>query len=652
MTTTQRVLAVLATACLLAAGGTAAHASAPASVPATAFGQAGPLSATEVGPLAETLISQGRPATASSVETASFPASNAVDGSATTRWASLEGVDPQWITVDLGAGATVSRVLLNWEAAYASKYKVQISVDGTTWTTLKDETAGNGGTDDITGLSGTGRYLRVHGTARGTTYGYSLYELQVFGSTGGGTPTPTPTPTPTTPTDETVVTSISQLQSAINSSDPGDTIVLKNGSYSVSTAVSLGSSASGSSSAPVTIKAETVGGVTLTGASSFTFSSVHDIIIQGFTFTQSTTIDVGSSSKAVDFVRNEFAFSDAAEHNLIVRSDDSEIAYNWFHGKDSLGVYLGIEGPGSDTVAKNSHIHHNYFSDHNFTGTNGGESIRLGTSPKALSSGGAIVEYNLFENANGDPEAISVKSSGHTIRYNTIRDSKGGIVLRHGNNNKVLSNYITGGNNGIRIYGNDHVIMNNYVADLTEVTGSNGAGITVGSGTLRDHFVGESSESRKKYDAPDRVRIGLNTLVNNASGIVGETQRTVVPLNVTIVDNIIQGSAGVLADVPLMQDFYWRGNILWGSAANGNIPTVGYTRVNPQLAQDSAGVWKIGSSSPAVNAAFMTDHGTWVTDDIEGRQRSGTYDVGAHEVTSNAATRAPLTTPNVGPAAP
>jgi poly(beta-D-mannuronate) lyase len=645
MNTTQRVIAVLAAAtlsltCVPAMAGAAEIAPQPAAL-ALPAGQTGPLTAAEVGPLAETLISQGRPATASSLETSSFPASAAVDGSSTTRWASQEGIDPQWITVDLGEGATVSRVLLNWEAAYASTYTVQISADGTNWTTLKDETAGDGGTDDITGLSGTGRYLRVYGTARGTSYGYSLWELQVYGTpgtTGGGSSGST-----------TTVTSISALQSAIDSSDPGDTIVLKNGTYSVSSAVSLGSGASGTSTEPVTVKAETVGGVTLTGSSSFSFSGVHDISIQGFRFTQSTTMDVGSSSKAVDFVRNEFVFAQSAEHNLIVRSDDSEIAYNWFHGKSTIGVYLGIEGPGTDTVAKNTHIHHNYFSDQTFTGTNGGESIRLGTSPKALSSGNAIVEYNLFEHADGDPEAISVKSSGHTIRYNTIRNSKGGIVLRHGNGNKVLSNYILNGGNGIRIYGNDHVIMNNYVS---WVTGTDAAGIVVGSGTVRDHFVGESETSRKQYDAPDRIRIGLNTLVNNSNGILGETKRTVPPLNVTIVDNIVQGASGYLASVPLMQDFYWRGNILWGSAANGNIPTVGYTRVNPQLAQDATGVWKIGSSSPAVNAAFMTDHGTWVTDDIEGRQRAGVYDVGAHEVTTSPATRAPLTTAKVGPTAP
>jgi poly(beta-D-mannuronate) lyase len=645
MNTTQRVIAGAAPAslsltCVPALAAAAEIAPQPAAL-ALPAGQTGPLTAAEVGPLAETLISQGRPATASSLETSSFPASAAVDGSSTTRWASQEGIDPQWITVDLGEGATVSRVLLNWEAAYASTYTVQISADGTNWTTLKDETAGDGGTDDITGLSGTGRYLRVYGTARGTSYGYSLWELQVYGTpgtTGGGSSGST-----------TTVTSISALQSAIDSSDPGDTIVLKNGTYSVSSAVSLGSGASGTSTEPVTVKAETVGGVTLTGSSSFSFSGVHDISIQGFRFTQSTTMDVGSSSKAVDFVRNEFVFAQSAEHNLIVRSDDSEIAYNWFHGKSTIGVYLGIEGPGTDTVAKNSHIHHNYFSDQTFAGSNGGESIRLGTSPKALSSGNAIVEYNLFEHADGDPEAISVKSSGHTIRYNTIRNSKGGIVLRHGNGNKVLSNYILNGGNGIRIYGNDHVIMNNYVSG---VTGTDAAGIVVGSGTVRDHFVGESETSRKQYDAPDRIRIGLNTLVNNSNGILGETKRTVPPLNVTIVDNIVQGSSGYLASVPLMQDFYWRGNILWGSAANGNIPTVGYTRVNPQLAQDATGVWKIGSSSPAVNAAFMTDHGTWVTDDIEGRLRAGVYDVGAHEITTSPATRTPLTTSKVGPAAP
>ncbi|MBO9627102.1 MAG: discoidin domain-containing protein [Microbacterium sp.] len=129
--------------------------------------------------------------TTSSVESSSYDGAKAVDGNATTRWASVEGLDPQWIRIDLGTGATVSRVVLKWEAAYAKKYRVEISADGSAWTTLATEAAGNGGTDEFTGLSGTGRYLRIYGTARATSYGYSLFEAEVYGTAGStGNPNP------------------------------------------------------------------------------------------------------------------------------------------------------------------------------------------------------------------------------------------------------------------------------------------------------------------------------------------------------------------------------------------------------------------------------------------------------------------------------
>ncbi|MFF4423465.1 discoidin domain-containing protein [Streptomyces sp. NPDC001549] len=140
------------------------------------------------GAAADPLISRGKPATASSTESSSLGAKNAFDGDPATRWASAEGKDPQWIRVDLGSGATVSRVRLTWEAAYAKAYRVEISADGAAWTALATETAGNGGTDDWTGLSGKGRYLRVQGTARGTSYGYSLFEAEVYGTVGDGPP--------------------------------------------------------------------------------------------------------------------------------------------------------------------------------------------------------------------------------------------------------------------------------------------------------------------------------------------------------------------------------------------------------------------------------------------------------------------------------
>jgi hypothetical protein len=156
--------ALLAIAVLLLGGYAAIVAANPA-------GAAGPL------------LSQGRPVTASSVENAGTPAAAAVDGNAGTRWSSAFA-DPQWIRVDLGATATVDQVVLSWEAAYARSFQIQVSADGNAWTTVYNTTTGTGGTQTLA-VSGTGRYVRMNGTARATPYGYSLWEFQVFGTTGG-----------------------------------------------------------------------------------------------------------------------------------------------------------------------------------------------------------------------------------------------------------------------------------------------------------------------------------------------------------------------------------------------------------------------------------------------------------------------------------
>ncbi|MEV0096895.1 discoidin domain-containing protein [Streptomyces sp. NPDC050738] len=139
---------------------------------------------------ADALISQGRPATASSTEGAGYAASAAVDGNLTgTRWASAWS-DPQWIQIDLGQSFNLSRTVLTWEGAYGKGYQIQASDNGTDWRTLTTVTNGDGGTDDLA-LSGSGRYVRMYGTARPGGYGYSLWEFQVYGSAGGTTPPPT-----------------------------------------------------------------------------------------------------------------------------------------------------------------------------------------------------------------------------------------------------------------------------------------------------------------------------------------------------------------------------------------------------------------------------------------------------------------------------
>ena len=137
-----------------------------------------------------------RPATASSVENAGTPAPAAVDGNAGTRWSSSFS-DPQWLQVDLGSTQQICQVVLTWEAAYATGFQIQVSDSGTGgWTSIYSTTTGTGGTQTVN-ATGSGRYVRMYGTARHTTYGYSLWEFAVRTTTS----TATPTVGPTTPSD-------------------------------------------------------------------------------------------------------------------------------------------------------------------------------------------------------------------------------------------------------------------------------------------------------------------------------------------------------------------------------------------------------------------------------------------------------------------
>jgi F5/8 type C domain-containing protein len=134
---------------------------------------------------AATLLSQGKPVTSSSTENGGTPASAAVDGNPATRWSSA-ATDQQWIQVDLGSTSAISQVVLNWEAAYGKSFQVQVSDNaGGPWNAIYTTTTGTGGVQTLN-VSGSGRYVRMSGTQRGTGYGYSLWEFQVYGGTDGG----------------------------------------------------------------------------------------------------------------------------------------------------------------------------------------------------------------------------------------------------------------------------------------------------------------------------------------------------------------------------------------------------------------------------------------------------------------------------------
>ncbi|MFI9639984.1 discoidin domain-containing protein [Micromonospora sp. NPDC051925] len=119
-----------------------------------------------------------RPVDTSSAEADWLAAANAVDGDPQTRWGSAFD-DPQWLRIDLGDRWQVSQVRLAWEHAYAVAYRVELSVDGTTWTTVHRTTSGRGGVVAIPVRQLPARFVRIYGTSRNGSYGYSLFEVAV-----------------------------------------------------------------------------------------------------------------------------------------------------------------------------------------------------------------------------------------------------------------------------------------------------------------------------------------------------------------------------------------------------------------------------------------------------------------------------------------
>lgn len=129
-------------------------------------------------------LSLNKPFTVSSTEAGlGNAAANAVDGNPATRWSSLYA-DPQWYQIDLGKICSINQVVVLWETASAKSYTIEVSDNGTNWTQLvaKSNLAAGPRTDELNGLNGSGRYIKLTGTERNTSWGYSIYEVEVYGS--------------------------------------------------------------------------------------------------------------------------------------------------------------------------------------------------------------------------------------------------------------------------------------------------------------------------------------------------------------------------------------------------------------------------------------------------------------------------------------
>jgi poly(beta-D-mannuronate) lyase len=452
-----------------------------------------------------------------------------------------------------------------------------------------------------------------------------------------------------------VASSLEQFEALIGDAVPGDRIELADGTYQTSRPIAV--SCQGTEAEPVVITAQNVGGATIAGAAGFDVQGAH-LVIRGFKLAHAVAGErafVVRDSHHVRITRNEFAIRDTTENSIWLYVDGAgsghnRIDHNFFHDKASRNVFLALLGDASDGgpgMSQEDRIDHNYFLSQTYP-EEGGECIRIGDSKRGPLSAHTLVDSNLFEKCDGDPEVISGKASDVTYLGNTLRNNKGSLVLRHGNRSRVEGNFFLGNVGGMRVYGHEHVIVNNYFE------GNSGQGaestLILNSGCTESD-TGDGADCSR----PDGVTVAYNTLVGNLAThlVIGSASSTrpLAPRNCTVENNIVQGETGTLVALNATpENFTWSGNILWGAADPGGVPSSGFTRIDPRMERATDGLLRPSSTSPAIGASPAVP--AFLASDMDGDPRAGPSDAGADQCSSLVPQRRPLQPADVGPAAP
>jgi poly(beta-D-mannuronate) lyase len=456
---------------------------------------------------------------------------------------------------------------------------------------------------------------------------------------------------------EFLVSNAAQITTAMNSAQPGDTLVMADGVW---TDQHIDFAGAGTSTNPITLRAQTPGGVTLNGSSTLSISG-NWLVADGLRF-EGGALGAGEHVirfKGSDGVANNSRLTNTAIINynpasvdtryfwVSLYGDNNRVDHNYFSGQNHQGVTVVDWLDGTTNFNR---IDSNYFSRPapiNPADSNGFETIRIGTSDYSLSNANDTVENNVFERSDGEIEIISNKSGGNIYRYNTFRESSGTLTLRHGNNATVEGNFFLGENKnssgGVRVIGEDHTIINNYFADLD---GRAGGAISISAGV-------PSSPLSGYYQVKDAL-IAHNTIVNVQEAAItfddglGSSGRTLLAENVTVANNLIYSTADPLFEGNEGTGWAWEGNIAFGQSLGPKAGAAGITVVNPQLVLGSDGLWRPASSSPAINGG-SGDYSGVLTTDMDGQARIGIYDVGADEFSAATIVRKPLEMTDVGP---
>jgi hypothetical protein len=498
---------------------------------------------------------------------------------------------------------------------------------------------------------------------------------------------------PLVPPVTRTVSTVTQFKNALNAMNPGDTILVLDGTYNMG---GVKITRGGNVLKPILVKSQNLHGAKITGATTFTLSYQSYVTYEGFDFDVEpvSTIFKMEGCSYVRITRNKFSMKKLSDtqsskwitigdiwENPVCNSHHNRIDHNLFDGKYDSGAWLVIDGSHGEVpdISKYDRIDHNIFRNNTPRVANEKETIRIGVSDLSMKHSYALVENNLFEDCDGDPEIVSVKSCSNIIRNNTFRRCLGTLSLRHGHTSVVEGNFFFGdgktaqysgseiGCGGIRVYGMNHQIYNNYFEGLT---GSKwDAAITITNGDVTN-----SSSSLTSHFLPENVVFANNTLINNTSNIEigfdnnGNYGRA--PKNCRLINNLIVSSTN-----PIVKSY--SSTSLAGVSFENNLmhatgtASIGITDYNqtqiietdPLLVKSKCRaydancdyetgleIYKLTAGSPAINASLVYAP---AEKDIEGQIAVGPRDIGADEFNPDVViSNAPMDETTAGPLAP
>ena len=407
---------------------------------------------------------------------------------------------------------------------------------------------------------------------------------------------------------------------------PGDELVVKNGVYTgwATTLVE----GKGTAEKPVVIRPETPGGVVFRGRTHIRLTGRH-IVFKGFRFDHAGPAHVLYLINGEHIRVTQCQFTSCGDSGRtfshIVRitrnCHRSRIDHCYFTASKSISVGLRLFG--TEDLARDNRIDHNIFRDIFKYWGNGQENIQLGGPSKctaAEATARTLVEYCLFDNAWGDSETISNKSSSNTIRYNVAANCLfSAFTIRSGNDVRFEGNVMVNSGGGVRVFGERHVIVNNLFLNLLD------AGVTLQTGT---NYV-------RLANVETGTLIANNTFIDCPIAAIGaERESPAYPVSVkgvTVLSNLMTSSQGQLIDLLAAKDVAIRGNLMWltGSAKTGQRGS-DVLLADPHLEGTGVAI-QPAKNSPAIDAAKPLEQ---VALDRWGRRRPAgrAPDIGADEI--------------------